>query len=249
MLTAFSKREQPGYVVGLSRHHHPVRASWQEDAEAWAERLRTMALAESAPAGGPEAEALYGQIIVALAALERAAPTDRAAAEEALRGAVRAALAGGVAATDARLVRSLEPVAGLFSAPEFGALARALAEDGVGAAPAEWPWLSRTRGRRAVVLGGEPAEATRQDLQRALQLSEVEWVATAGVRAALQSLRDRVRAGRVDLVLVDAASVGHEPDELLLPACRERGVDLVHVDGGLGLARVRAAVERTLPVG
>ena len=39
MLTAYSKREQPGFVVGLSRSHRPVRGAWNEDAAAWYERL------------------------------------------------------------------------------------------------------------------------------------------------------------------------------------------------------------------
>jgi hypothetical protein len=32
----------------------------------------------------------------------------------------------------------------------------------------------------------------------------------------------------------------------LLPACRERGIDWVHVEQGYGTARVRAAIERFL---
>lgn len=39
MLTAYSKREQPGFVVGLSRSHRPVRGTWAEDAAGWYERL------------------------------------------------------------------------------------------------------------------------------------------------------------------------------------------------------------------
>ncbi len=32
---AFSKREQPGFVFGLMRHHHPVGESWLSDAQKW----------------------------------------------------------------------------------------------------------------------------------------------------------------------------------------------------------------------
>lgn len=34
-MTAFSKREQPGFVFGLMRHHHPVGESWLSDALKW----------------------------------------------------------------------------------------------------------------------------------------------------------------------------------------------------------------------
>ncbi|MDG1479565.1 MAG: hypothetical protein P8R54_08235 [Myxococcota bacterium] len=34
-MTAFSKREQPGFVFGLMRHHHPVGESWLSDAQKW----------------------------------------------------------------------------------------------------------------------------------------------------------------------------------------------------------------------
>ena len=34
-MTAFSKREQPGFVFGLMRHHHPVGENWLSDAQKW----------------------------------------------------------------------------------------------------------------------------------------------------------------------------------------------------------------------
>ncbi len=34
-MTAFSKREQPGFVFGLMRHHHPVGDNWMSDAKKW----------------------------------------------------------------------------------------------------------------------------------------------------------------------------------------------------------------------
>ena len=41
--TAFSKREQPGYVVGLARRSNPVRNTWEEDAIIWWELLQVSA--------------------------------------------------------------------------------------------------------------------------------------------------------------------------------------------------------------
>jgi len=34
-MTAFSKREQPGFVFGLMRHHHPVGENWLSDSKKW----------------------------------------------------------------------------------------------------------------------------------------------------------------------------------------------------------------------
>ncbi|MFT4976609.1 MAG: hypothetical protein ACI8S6_002514 [Myxococcota bacterium] len=34
-MTAFSKREQPGFVFGLMRHHHPVGENWLSDSQKW----------------------------------------------------------------------------------------------------------------------------------------------------------------------------------------------------------------------
>ncbi len=34
-MTAFSKREQPGFVFGLQRHHHSVGETWAADAFRW----------------------------------------------------------------------------------------------------------------------------------------------------------------------------------------------------------------------
>ncbi len=69
MLTAYSKREQPGFVVGLSRSHRPVRGTWSGDAAAWFERLArhgepeaedTAAVAEAPTAGVTKLTALEG---------------------------------------------------------------------------------------------------------------------------------------------------------------------------------------------
>lgn len=34
-MTGFSKREQPGFVFGLQRHHHPMGLTWLADARRW----------------------------------------------------------------------------------------------------------------------------------------------------------------------------------------------------------------------
>ncbi len=66
MLTAYSKREQPGFVVGLSRSHRPVRGAWTEDAAAWYERLSghcDPAAAEESPATPVDVPTARGTLV------------------------------------------------------------------------------------------------------------------------------------------------------------------------------------------
>lgn len=251
MLTAYSKREQPGYVVGLSRHHQPVRGSWKDDADAWFERLRAMVEAGAPPAEGPAAEALLNVVTGALMKLE--ANPDDEAARAAVVASVRAALEGGVSARDPRLVGLVTPVVALFEAPEFRVLRRAArgerdgetAEESVDheEIPADWAWWGHTRGRRAVLVGGDPRESNRQRIQRAFGFSELDWVETGFRSTSLPELGDRVRGGGADVVIVLGAFLGHETDDVLRPACAEAGAEWVYVDKGYGVVRIRDAFE------
>lgn len=254
MLTAFSKREQPGYVVGLSRHHRPVRTSWLEDAEAWWERLRGIGAPETPAPASPNVERLLTSLANAVGELEAAEGEAKEAAEADVRRRARDALSGGVASRDPRMIRICTPVATLLDGAEFRVLRKMIREEADEAAaedpddredvPADWAWWGRTRARRAVIVGGDPREPNRQRIQRVFQFSELEWVPAEFRRNPLQSVRERVRAGKIDLVIILGAFVGHDADEVILTACKDRGVDCVHVDKGYGVSRIRASIER-----
>ena len=256
MLTAFSKREQPGYVVGLSRHHKPVRNSWEEDARAWWERLRSPPVSEIPASPPPNQEKLITALMGALAEMESSPVEQRAAAAADVRRRVREALVGGVSARDPRLVNLCTPVVEIFDTPELCNVAHALRGEPdeliVDDAPerddvaVEWPWWGRTRARRALVIGGEPRELSRQRIQRAFGFADLEWFPAEFRRNSLATVRDRVRAGKVDIVIILGAFVGHDADEIVVPACRERGVDCVYVERGYSVGRVRVAIERTI---
>lgn len=125
MLTAFSKREQPGYVVGLSRHHTPVRGGWQEDAEAWWERMRATATGQTAPSLPPTIERLVGGVVAAVASLQAATdPAERAAAEDEVRKRVAEALAAGLSHRDPRLLKAVGGLASVLTGPELKVLRR-----------------------------------------------------------------------------------------------------------------------------
>lgn len=253
MLSAWSKREQPGWVNGLSRGHYPTRSSWTADAEAYAARLPR---ADLVPAVQENLEKLLGAVNEFSAEFGSAPAEAMEAVATQFRALVRKALDGGVRPTDPRLLKLCAPHAELFEAPEFRALRRALREDAEPAEgedddkapplPPDWAWWGRTRYRRGVLVGGDPREPNRERLERAFGFGELDWVGTEFKRNHLQTVRDRVRAGKVDIVIILGSFVGHDADEIILPAARECGVDWVHVDKGYGIVRVRRAIERFL---
>jgi hypothetical protein len=256
-LSAFSKREQPGYVIGLSRHHRPMRGSWDEDSESYWDRLAACLPEEVAPEARPNLEKMLSEL-ESLSAECSAAPSPEIAEAVAaqLRRTLREGLKSGLSSRDPRLVRVLAPHQELLDSPDFRSLRRAIrtAEEeeehtGEGAEPElpeDWRWWARTRGRNVVIVGGDPREPNRLRIKEAFRMAELDWETAEFKRNSLQTVRDRVRAGKVDLVIILGAFVGHDADDVILPACRDRGVDWVHVDKGYGIVRIRHAIERFL---
>lgn len=252
-LSSWSKREQPGWVNGLSRNHVPTRGSWTADAEAYQDRLPR-------PVPTPAVRENIERVLEGLRAFLPEFGSAPAEAQEAVgaqfRQMVRKALESGVRVTDPRLLKLVGPHAELFDGQEFKALRKALREDGevpelddderAPALPPDWAWWGRTRRRRGVLVGGDPREPNRERLEKAFGFTQLEWVGTEFKRNNLQTVRDRVRAGKLDIVIILGAFVGHDADDVILPAARECGVDWVHVDKGYGIVRVRRAIERFL---
>lgn len=260
-LSAFSKREQPGYVIGLSRHHRPLRESWEDDAESYWDRLTAWLPEPTVPvAVPPNQEKLLRELDAAAKELQAETPPEvRDAVETQFRRVVREALKIGISSRDSRLARICAPHVELLEGVEYRVLRRTIREllledaaekeedAGVSSViPEDWRWWGRTRGRRAVMVGGDPREPNRLRIKDAFQLAELDWEPAEFRRNSLIAVRDRVRAGKVDLVIILGSFVGHDADEVILPACRERGVDWVHVDHGYGLVRLCRAIERFL---
>ncbi len=253
MLSAWSKREQPGWVNGLSRGHGPTRGTWGADAEAYRGRLPA---SEAAAAVKENHERLLSVLGAFLPEFDTAPPEALDAVRAQFRALVRKSLDAGVRSADPRLLKLCLAHAELFDGVEFRGLRQALREDAEPAEgedddkapplPPDWAWWGRTRYRRGVIVGGDPRELNRERIEKAFGFGELEWVGTEFKRNNLQTVRDRVRAGKIDIVIILGSFVGHDADEVILPAARECGVDWVHVDKGYGVVRVRRAMERFL---
>jgi hypothetical protein len=244
-VTRFMQVEQPGFVHGLHRAHPPKRGSWPADAAfAWAGLLdKVPGLAEVMAEDAPSRR------------VEDALREVEAAGEPELRvAAIRAALEV-VSERHPRLVRLAADLVDRLEQPEFRGLRRAIRaeladpaeEEGAAAEaelPVDWAGWAKTRGRRAVMIGGSPREPNRQRIERIFGFQSLEWRPAEHRRNGLQTLRNSIRSGGVDLLLVLRDFVGHDADDVLLPACREAGVDWAHVEHGYGTGSVRRAIER-----
>lgn len=244
MLTAWSKAAQPGFVIGLSRHHHPVRGTWGEDAESWWERI---AILPAVPVVSAEqAEILVDQVEAVVARLGGADDARQ------LRSAICQALDGGVSPRNPRLLALCAPHLPLLDFRELRGLRQALREEAevrseaageVHPLPVDWRWAARVRGRRAVAVVRALAPDVRERVVNALDLLELETFPDdeAGRAGAAARMAD----GTNPLVFARAPAKDAEGDPVVR-AFREHRADWVMVDLADGLARVRRGVERHL---
>lgn len=253
-LTGYSKRERPGAVHGLARGHMPRRESWGDDAEAWWERLVAILPEPAAPAAAEGV--LLGKIETLAGEVEKAPAAAADAVKSQLLRAIKDALQAGIPARHPKLINLATPYLTYLQPPEFRALRRAIVDHQADAeeevneetaqVPVDWKWWSRVRGRKALLVGGSPRETARLRLEQAFVFDSLEWEPTEFRRNSLQSVKARVLGGKIDLVIILGRFVGHDADDIILPAAREAGVDWVHVDHGYGVVRIRRAIERFL---
>lgn len=242
-LTRFSEVERPGYVHGLGLGHRPPRGTWHDAAlAAW----REMPCAVGAPADLLEA---VDRALEAFSTCQ-----DERVAAEALRLALTAAWTAGDPGLrerlPARLIGFGDRLKGAGVLKTLRAQVRAL-EDKVAAAeatedatdpvPEDWPWLSRTQGARVLVFGGDRQAPVRR-VKEAFGLGSVDHVSCVNIRK-VQSGAERV-AGH-DLVLLQIRFLSHKASDLIVEACARAGTPFVALQNGMGVAQVRAALERT----
>ena len=247
-MTAFSKREQPGFVFGLRRHHHPVGASWEDDAHRWWSEV-----ASRLP------EPLAANPDRALDELRGLLEGDEEPDEERVVEQSIATLDAGLLPEDPRLVALMAPhLDKLRKHTRFKRLRKAIrdaaadddefAAEMSGTAPTvdeAWTFFPLVRGRNAAIVGGDLTEDARERISEAFGFSSVEWLTTDSSRD-VQGLVTAIRGGGIDFVIVLRRFIGQNVDRSVLPACRATGVPWVSVERGYGVPQIRAAIERFL---
>ncbi len=263
-LSAFSKRERPGFVYGLRRDHAAQGESWRADAQSWRTQVKTLLekgqdQAETRAASGSNPER-------ALARLQEILAADPE--PETVVQAVGAALDALVRPDDPRLLRLVEDHdEALGHDPRFKRVRRALRAFSEGDADetvvfdaleesslfGELPSLSDAEAgaldkvaqdMKVLLVGGEPREQHRQRLLEATGVAALEWAPATrgGGTGKLQSIAESIRRGSWDAVILLPRFCGHDVDAVLVPACRSSMTLWLHVRGGYGVGPIRAAV-------
>ena len=109
-----------------------------------------------------------------------------------------------------------------------------------------WPGLQHTRGKRAVIVGGDGREERRPQIRDAFQFAELEWPdVPKGAPGKVASLVEQVRGKRYDIVICLQRFISHGVTDQLF------GLDVpgvrVVLATGYGVQQVRAALDRYLP--
>lgn len=99
--------------------------------------------------------------------------------------------------------------------------------------------LTHTRGKTAILLGGDPRPEARDRLCEELELSELDWIEVKSAGGTqLDSLKQRIRRKNIQLVLCLARFSQHAFDYKLKDACKEAHVPYVIVEHGYGTSRI-----------
>ncbi|RME28067.1 MAG: hypothetical protein D6798_03235, partial [Deltaproteobacteria bacterium] len=245
-MTGYSKREQPGFVFGLQRHHHPIGVTWLADARRWWTDLIDFL---------PEPSVLSPER--ALAELRRriAAGVD----QESILAQVAVVLEAGLPPDDPRLVTATIPLLdALKSEARFKHLRKAIRDtmardeeadaelaDPDTALPQDWPYEGDVEGRNVVIVGGPVPEAARRRLDEIFRWAKADWVDDHHPRA-LEKVAERVRDGEIDVVIVLRRFVGADADRVLIPMCEQEGVPVADVQDSYSFTAIRQALEDAL---
>ncbi|MCB9777057.1 MAG: hypothetical protein H6742_00670 [Alphaproteobacteria bacterium] len=242
-MTGYSKREQPGFVFGLQRHHHPMGVTWLADARRWwADLIDHL----------PEPAVLSPTR--ALGELRRRieAGADEADVLEQAETVLDANMDPG----DGRLVTLLTPyLDALGKKARFKHLRNAirdtLEQDAQDEAelsaddaelPQDWPPEGLVEGRRVAVVGGPLTDETKKAMGSIFRWADAQFVDGENPRV-LEDLAESARDGDLDLVIVLRRFVGDDADRVLIPVCDDHDVAVADVDRGFGLAALLDALE------
>lgn len=253
--TAYSRDTKPGFVFGLSRGHQPEEPTWLQEALTWWKHLHNR-IDPKPETGEPKVEVVNPE--KALHHLDGLAGEDGGDRQE-LCKAVITVLDAGVSPDDTRLVKILLPHLGYLSKePRLRSVRKALreykkelskeaqeAEADAAVLPEDWPFWEYTRGKNAVLVGGDKRDRTVKRFQEVFGFADIEWESGWEIRR-LDALAHRVEQGNVDIVILLARFLSHTAWDALVPACKEAGIPFVLVERGYGVSQVQATMEMVL---
>lgn len=263
-LVGISKQHMPGYIEAFSR---AFVADWDDYVAEAAEQLRQ---ATEAASRAREVRRQAAEVTVRKQARQdetrEAAEVDfnelkaviarhhlpddgvdefLAALEKAVKG---------LGQSDPRLLDLVRPYAELLTGPQFRALRRNFDREDERRDQEEQTQVLRseiqdlltaTRGQHAVIIGGDPREENRRQLELIFEFDELEWVPYESARPALlDSLAQRVRNHGMDLVLILKEFVGHNLSDTIRPLCEDEGIPCLFVDRGYGASQIAQALRR-----
>lgn len=107
-----------------------------------------------------------------------------------------------------------------------------------------WPLWSAVRGRRALIVGGDPREPNRKKLEQMFELASLEWPDIAGPRR-VDAVVARIQRRTVDIVFVLTGFVDHKQSEPIIAAAKESGITWA-LSESYGGTSVKAGLERFL---
>jgi hypothetical protein len=245
-MTAFSKREQPGFVFGLQRHHHSVGETWAADAFRWWDGLTArlpdpsvldpdralQALKDGIEEGGGEDEV----VSLALAALDAGAMPD-----------------------DPTLVKLMTPhMEKLRKHTKFKRLRKAIRDaleaddafkkemgDDAPALPKTWPFRHKVQGKNVVIVSGDLGEEARHRIQNTFKFASVDWINT-DVAEGIQPLPRTIRSGNVEIVIALNRFLATGWDKQARTAAKGSNVPWVEVAGPYTVTAIREAIEQQL---
>jgi hypothetical protein len=243
-----AKEIRCGYVYGLSHAHRPKTASWDADADERRQDLYRRALTDEH--GAFNQERLLG---IVRAVVSDAAPFDE------IRPLLTFGLQLGMDGSDRRLARLCAPFfAEMGKDAELKPLRLAVKkferadareskdESEPPPVPSDWPWLAVTKGKRAILVGGEPREPNRKRIERAFGFARLDWARTERNNHSVRSVQESVGSRGADLVVILTDFMGHPTYDQVTRSCDLAGTPWISIHG-YGIARIKLEIERRIP--
>jgi len=248
-IAAFAQSEKCGCVHGPKRGSRPKKACWSVDADFLINGLYDRSLTDDAGTANVE------RILKVLGdTIGDAAPYAE------IRPLIESALRLGVPPKHRKFVRLCAPFVAemLAHTTRFRSLYKAIrdfereaeAKDVapvVFVIPEDWPWFWLTRGKRAVMVGGDPREQNRDRIEKAFGFSELVWDSSQNAPRTIQALRESIERDGVDFLIILSGLAGHDINNLLIPACNSSKTPYVRIPRGYGIQRIRTEIEIQVP--